>query len=166
MLRRLIREDIRFRISPNAPGTFIRIDGGRLAGGALDVDMRTIEVGDLTGDMAGFLKTHLRSDDFFDTERNPSARLEIVEATPRDAAYGQPNYDVRAAFTLLGTTKEISFAAVLAPHKPETVALQAYFPIDRTEWGVNYGSGKLYERLGMHLVNDEINLDVKIVAKR
>ena len=49
--------------------------------------------------------------------------------------------------------------------KGNAIALQANFDIDRTRWGVNYGSGKLYERLGMHLVNDLVTLQVHVLAQ-
>ena len=41
---------------------------------------------------------------------------------------------------------------------------QAHFDFDRTLWNVVYGSGRLFEKLGMHLVNDLISLQLKIVA--
>ena len=42
---------------------------------------------------------------------------------------------------------------------------RAHFDFDRTEWGVRYGSGKFYERLGKHLVSDRISVDLKIAAR-
>jgi hypothetical protein len=42
---------------------------------------------------------------------------------------------------------------------------QASVDLDRTLWDVCYGSGKLYERLGMHLVNDLISLELFIAAR-
>ena len=41
---------------------------------------------------------------------------------------------------------------------------QSNFDLDRTRYGVNYGSGKLYDFLGMHLVNDLITLEFVIIA--
>ena len=36
---------------------------------------------------------------------------------------------------------------------------------DRTHWSVNYGSGKLYDDLGMHLVNDDVSLQIRLIAR-
>jgi hypothetical protein len=33
-------------------------------------------------------------------------------------------------------------------------------------WNVNNGSGKLFERLGMHLVNDLVSIELFIVAQK
>lgn len=43
-------------------------------------------------------------------------------------------------------------------------AAQASFTIDRTQWGVIYGSGKFFKRLSGHLVNDLIEFQIKIVT--
>ena len=43
-------------------------------------------------------------------------------------------------------------------------AAQAAFGIDRTQWNVIYGSGKFFRRLGGHLVNDRIDLQLRVVA--
>ena len=43
-------------------------------------------------------------------------------------------------------------------------AAQASFAIDRTRWNVKYGSGRLFRNLGGHLVNDMIELQLRIVS--
>ena len=65
--------------------------------------------------------------------------------------------------TLRDRTEPIQFVAAVWP-KGDQIALQANFDIDRTRWGVNYGSAKLYERLGMHLVNDLVTLQICVVC--
>jgi hypothetical protein len=54
---------------------------------------------------------------------------------------------------------------MVAPQQDGTFKAQAALDIDRTLWGACYGSGKLYERLGMHLVNDLISVELFIVAR-
>ena len=44
-------------------------------------------------------------------------------------------------------------------------AAQASFAIDRTLWEVLYGSGKYFRNLGGHLVNDLIELQLRIVTR-
>jgi hypothetical protein len=38
--------------------------------------------------------------------------------------------------------------------------------IDRTLWNVLYGSGKYFRRLGGHLVNDQIEIQLRIVTRK
>jgi hypothetical protein len=44
-------------------------------------------------------------------------------------------------------------------------AAQAVFSFDRTRWKVLYGSGRFCHRLGMNLVNDLIEFEIKIVTQ-
>lgn len=142
----------------------IAVRDGRLEKGEFDIDLKTIEVGDLEGDMANMLVAHLESDDFFAVARHPAARLEITAAVPiEEATAGTPNVAVEGSLELRGERRSVRFpASVLA--KEGGIALDAHFDLDRTRWGVNYGSGKLYHRLGMHLVDDAISLNVRLFA--
>jgi hypothetical protein len=42
-------------------------------------------------------------------------------------------------------------------------AAEAHFDIDRTRWGVIYGSARFFKRLGMHQVYDTISFEVRLV---
>jgi len=144
----------------------VTIKEGTLAGGSLDLDMKSLEIGDLDGEMAQMLVQHLESDDFFAAIRFPTCVIEITSAQAIEGATpGLPNHRVQANVTLRGQINAISFLASVAP-KGEGIALQTNFDMDRTLWGVNYGSGKLYEKLGMHLVNDHVTLQVCVHANR
>jgi hypothetical protein len=46
-----------------------------------------------------------------------------------------------------------------------TLKAHAHFDFDRTLWNVKYGSAKFFKLLGMHLVDDLVSLDLKIVAR-
>ena len=100
-------------------------------------------------------------------ERCPAATFtlrsaaEIVGATP-----GTPNTEITGTITIKETTRSISFPAVIAAQDDGSIKAQAAFNLDRTLWNVCYGSGKLYERLGMHLVNDLISVELFIVAQK
>jgi len=109
---------------------------------------------------------HLQSEDFFDVARYSEARF-IIEAFQfqSGATEGRPNYQVQGRFLLRGVERPLSFGAFIGqPFEENKLLARAHFDIDRTEWGVLYGSGKFYEKLGKHLVNDYISLDLKIVA--
>jgi len=44
-------------------------------------------------------------------------------------------------------------------------AAQATLAFDRTLWGVLYGSGKHFQRLAGHLVNDLIEIQLRVVGR-
>lgn len=148
-------------------GGSLAVEKGELAAGEAVADMRTIAVDDLQGEAARMLLRHLATGDFFLTDRHPTAtfRLEGADPVP-GAAAGQINVNVRGSLELRGVRSPLSFAAVFAPAGEGGVALQGAFQLDRTRFGSHYGSGRFFERLGMHLVNDQVTIQVRLVATR
>jgi hypothetical protein len=58
----------------------------------------------------------------------------------------------------------LTFRAVTGVTPDGKAVAQAVLSLDRTCWGVLYASGRYFHRLGMHLVNDLIDLEIKIVT--
>jgi polyisoprenoid-binding protein YceI/rhodanese-related sulfurtransferase len=143
----------------------VTVRNGVIASAVFEIDMGSIEVADLAGDMADLLRRHLESDDFFSVESHPTARFEIQRMTPIEGATpGAPNFEAEGELTLRDATNPVAFPATVSVRNGSEIALEAHFDIDRTLWNVNYGSGKLYARLGMHLVHDHITIQTRVVA--
>ena len=144
----------------------LQFSDGRLSGGEFVLDMTRMDCADLAGhELHDVLIDHLQSDDFFDTERYPEARLVIDSAEPiPDRGAGQPNLWVRAQLTLCGVTRPLNFEAAAGFAEGGKPAAQASVAIDRTDWNVIYGSGKFFKRLAGHLVNDMIELQIRILT--
>jgi rhodanese-related sulfurtransferase len=149
-------------------GGEIVLANGRPLSGRFVLDMNTITNLDLQDEgWRGMLLRHLKSEDFFDVERYPTATFELrgaaalAESTP-----GTPNMEIAGLLTIKETSRSICFPAIIAPQEDGSIKAQAALDLDRTLWNVCYGSGKLYERLGMHLVNDLISIELFIVARQ
>jgi len=142
-------------------------NNGKLTSGTFLLDMNTIDNLDLQDDSwRAMLLRHLKSDDFFDVEQYPTAVFELKGAAMiAAAAPGTPNMEIAGTLTIKGTAHPLCFAAVVAPQEDGSVKAQAALDIDRTLWDVCYGSGKLFERVGMHLVHDLISIEMFIVAR-
>jgi hypothetical protein len=76
-----------------------------------------------------------------------------------------PNGHVTGNLTIRDVTRPITFPAVISAQGDGSIKAHAAFDLDRTLWNICYGSGKLYERLGMHLVHDLISLELFLVAR-
>jgi polyisoprenoid-binding protein YceI len=114
----------------------------------------------------GMLHRHLKSEDFFDVERHPTALFELSSTTAiAGATPGTPNVELSGLLTVKGITRPLCFPAMVAPQEDGSLKAQAALDFDRTLWDVCYGSGRLFERLGMHLVNDLISVELFIVAR-
>lgn len=146
---------------------WITVQNHHLTGGEFVADMTSIANTDLEdSSLRSALLHHLESDDFFDVARFPEARfvLQSMEPIP-GATPGAPNYQIRGQLRLKDVLRGLDFLAVIDRADDGALVGRADFDIDRTLWNVRYGSGKFYEKLGMHLVCDFISLDLKIVAR-
>jgi polyisoprenoid-binding protein YceI/rhodanese-related sulfurtransferase len=145
----------------------ISLRNGKPMCGDFVLDLQTIACTDIPDpNLRQVLIHHLQSEDFFDVARYSEARF-MIEAfqLQSGATEGRPNYQVQGRLLLRGVERPVSFGAFIGqPFEQNKLLARAHFDIDRTEWGVLYGSGKFYEKLGKHLVNDHISLDLKIVA--
>jgi polyisoprenoid-binding protein YceI/rhodanese-related sulfurtransferase len=145
----------------------IEVENGKPVRAEFTLDMGSMANSDINdGEMRNMLIAHLKSDDFFDVARFPTAEFRISHvSTVPDAKPGGPNAGVIGELTLKGVQREIRFPAMLGSTADGTLAADAHFDIDRTQWNVLYGSGKFYEKLGKHLVNDVISLALKLVTQ-
>lgn len=147
----------------------IVIDQGRLKHAWFTIDMRTLACADLTdATWNARLIQHLMDADFFDTAKFPEATFsaESVTSIPKITP-GMPSHHLTGLLTLRGKTDELTFPAIIgSPDNGQTLGAQAELHFDRTRWGALYGSGKFFDRLGQHLVNDLVHLHVKIVATK
>ena len=152
----------------------IAIAGGELivrnglpAEGRVVVNMSSITNLDLQDDSwRELLNRHLKSDDFFAVDRFPTSLFELAGWKPlAKATPGAPNCTITGTLTIKDIRRSVSFPALISPQEDGSVKAHVSFDIDRTLWNVLYGSGRLFERLGMHLVHDLISLELFIVAK-
>jgi len=144
------------------------IAGGKLSAGTIVLDMTAISCLDLQDPgWRDMLIQHLISDDFFAVDRYPTAsfRLNGWEAQA-EASPEAPQGIVTGELTIRDVTRPISFPATVALQQDGSIQAHAAFDIDRTLWNVCYGSCRLFEHLGMHLVHDMISLELFVVARR
>ncbi|MGA7391492.1 MAG: YceI family protein [Terrimicrobiaceae bacterium] len=148
-------------------GGKLLFDEGQIVAGEFHLDMGTMTCRDLEGDpLHDVLIAHLVSHDFFDVELFPEARFAILK-TERiaGATPGAPNLAVRGELTLKDVTRPVEFVATAGFTAEGKAAAQSAFAIDRTQWNVLYGSGKYFRNLGDHLVNDPIEIQLRVVEK-
>jgi polyisoprenoid-binding protein YceI len=158
------------------PGTThygtVQIAGGKLTAkdgivtGIFEIDMDSIRNVNLEGDpLQSVLIDHLKSDDFFLTRLFPRARFEIVRAEPMEEPFlTAPNVKVQGSLELRGIKADQNFTATFSSTREGGLLAEAHFDLDRTKWGVIYGSTRFYENLGMHMVFDMISIQVRITA--
>lgn len=138
----------------------LQIKDGFLTGGEFTIDMTSIKVTDLTGEYAGKLEGHLKSDDFFNTGQFPTSTLKITQAN----AKGDGKFEVKGDLTIRGITKPVTFTTQLSPDGKRYKA-NTNITIDRSQYDVKYGSGKFFEGLGDSTIYDEFDLAIMLVTE-
>lgn len=122
---------------------------GALIGGEFIMDMASIENTDLEGEYKGKFEGHLKSDDFFGVATYPTAKLVFnkVKST------GKNSYEVTGDLTIKDKTNPVTFEISVYGNKA-TASLK----IDRTLYGVKYGSASFFDDLKDKAIYDEFDL--------
>jgi polyisoprenoid-binding protein YceI len=98
------------------------------------------------------LTDHLKNPDFFDVRKYPEIKFESTKIEP----VSETKANITGKLTMLGKTAEVTIHCEVAPSDTE-IDLTAKFEIDRTQWGMSYGVGK---------INKEVPITVKFIFKR
>jgi len=127
--------------------------GNKLKGGTFTVDMTSLTSTDLSGEYLGKLNGHLKSEDFFGTEKYPTSKLTFKKI----AGKGKGVYTVTADLTIKDVTAPVTFDITVKGNTSATT-----LKIDRTKYGIKYGSGSFFDNLGDKTINDEFELTVNL----
>ncbi|CAH1001424.1 Protein YceI [Neolewinella maritima] len=150
---------------PIAQGN-LETDGTQLVGGEVTLDITGLNNTDLDEEGKGKLEGHLKSADFFDVAQYPTAKFVITSATPAVDAEDGHNYDITGNLTLKGTSRSITIPATVTMTENRITATTPDFVIDRTEWGMEYGSGGIEGIAQDNIINDEVGLKLNLVAMK
>lgn len=139
------------------------VDNGNIAGGSFVIDINSLEDQDLTGEFKQKLEGHLKSPDFFDVAKFPTAKFEITKVEPFDSTKQTSlltgaTHLISGNLTLKDSTKNVTFPAKVNI-AGEKVHAEADFNIDRTEWGMNY---KGPNNPADWVIKKEVNLKLNI----
>ena len=130
--------------------------------GAFIIDMKTIRDEDLTDDkMKSTLENHLKSDDFFGVEKFPETLLEITSPV----AFRKGEALVNAFLTIKGVRQPVVFTAKVKEEGNELI-FTAPVTVDRTRFGLKYGSGKFFANLGDKAISDNFTVDVTLLVRK
>lgn len=135
-------------------------DGKSIKQGSFELDLASLTVTDVT-DPSGNAKLvgHLENEDFFNTSVHPKASFVITSAVPKAGE----EYTVKGKLTIKGITKDIEFPAVIKQDGKKLTA-SAKIKVNRTHFDIRYRSSSFFENLGDKAINDEFELDLKLVA--
>lgn len=142
-------------------GGRLRLRDGRVHGGELTVDMRTIAITDIPAhevEARRNLRSHLAHEEFFDVGRFPTARLVLTSVAGGEHGL----YTVAGNLAIRDSVHNVTFEATAPVVGADAVWASADFGIDRQLWGVDF-DGRT-SALRDAIVHDLIQLEVTLVA--
>ena len=120
--------------------------------GEIVIDMNSIdETGGLKGKWKDKFLSHIKSADFLNVKKYPTAKLKI-EKVDESYLYGK--------LTIKNKTNDVTI-----PFKKSGNIYSGEFGFDRTKYDMIYGSGSFFKNLGDKVIRDTVTLNFKIVTK-
>ncbi|MEG0187597.1 MAG: YceI family protein [Algoriella sp.] len=137
----------------------VKVNNGVLEAGKFVADFTSFESKDLDADAEskGKLDGHLKSADFLDVEKFPTATFEITAEKPVEG--GDYNSEVSGNLDFRGTPKNVTFKANVTVDANGVTIKSEEFGINRKDFGIAFTGG------GGSIVKDEVLLQVDLTAK-
>ena len=136
---------------------------GELRGNIVS-DMKTIQGLDLKGDpLKEVLESHLSSDDFFFTRLFPTAKFEIIETkNTKVQSVTYPQIEAKGILSIRGVSHSVEVPLLINELDATSISVETHFDIDRTRWGIIYGSSRFFRHLMYHKVFDIISVQCQL----
>ena len=138
-------------------GTVV-VRGNQIVGGMFTVDMNSLKIEDIKdAETNGKLMGHLRSDDFFSIDKNPTATFNITKVTPIKADAAGNNATITGDLTIKGITKPVTLRASFVGAGPNTRSKKLNFgfratgAINRSDFGLGMAAPAVSDRVDLEI---------------
>ena len=140
-------------------GGFIVKNKGKLESGEILMNMQSIIVDDIENPKWNQkLVTHLKDDDFFNSEKYPTAKFVFNKFKGKGA-----DTHVSGEMTIRDKSVPMNLILNVVVDTDSSYATGS-INIDRSLFDVKYGSGSFFEGLGDKMIMDEFSLNFKVIA--
>lgn len=129
----------------------------QITGGEFLIDMKTLEESEDNQKFEG----HMSSDDFFSVDKYSTSKLVITGSTPFDKGTATVNGNL----TIKDIPRPIEFKAAMQ-EKEDGLWFFSNIVVDRTQYGIRYGSGSFFENLGDKTIYDDFKLKISLLVNK
>ncbi len=139
------------------------VNNGKVESGSFLIDMKSIVNLDIPVDDENNAKLvgHLKSPDFFDVEKYPSAAFEVTGFEEKEG-----KTMLSGNLTLKEKKNNVTFPVVVSSEGDSFTITSEMFTIDRSKWDVKYGSKSFFDNLGDKFINDDIELKITLKGQK
>lgn len=147
----------------------INLTDGELSGEFV-IDINSLQVTSLGGGKVGqesALEEHLKSERFFDVTTYPTATFTVTDVSPKILpGPGKSDYNATGELTLKGKTNSISFPMKVLVANEDEVWMTAALTIDRTLWGIDFGSASVAEKITDNIIGDDVTMNLMMKLEK
>ncbi len=129
----------------------VKTQKSKLTSGEIVLDINDLSVSDLSGEWKTKFLGHIKSADFFDVKKHPTAKIKVNKISGTNA---------EGLLTIKGITHPVKFQII---QDGKTYSGNVKF--DRTKFKMVYGSGNFFKNLGDKTIHDEVNVSFRLVLK-
>lgn len=148
---------------------YVSLKNDSIIAGRFFIDMNTITVTDLNpGEGKEDLENHLKGigdkekkDHFFNVNKYPTSDFRITKVD-----YKVGKTIIFGNLTIKGITKAVNFPALVKTTSTKITISSETLRLNRTYWNVNYASKSIFSDLKDKFIDDEIEIQVNVEAKR
>lgn len=130
----------------------LEFDNTDLTGGEILINMESIDTKDLTGSNKEKLEGYLHSDQFFGTNKHKTSTLRITDSSKEGNLY-----HTKGDLEIKGRKKPVEFNLRLNGD-----SASAQVEIDRTEYGIRFGSKRFFKNIGDSAIHDKFFVNVNL----
>lgn len=147
----------------------VYVNDGQVTGGQFTIDMNSIAVLDLEGEWRDNLEAHLKgtaadkADDFFNVNQFPTANFEITRISELENDV-EGTHMVYGNLTMKGQSREIGFKSSISLIDGVLTVVSPQFNINRTDWGIRYGSANFVDNIGDKAISDDFGVKISLKA--
>lgn len=135
----------------------VQVKGDELVSGNFVIDMNSITVTDLEGEMKDKLEGHLKTGDFFEVEKFAEGKFEITGVKAQEGE--GTTHVISGNLTLKDQSVGIEIPASVKIENGALTATTPQFTVDRTKFGITYTGMK------DNLINNMMGIKLNITAK-
>ena len=103
----------------------------------------------------------MKSEDFFNVAKYPESKLTIKKTK----MVGK-DLEVTGDLTMIGQTQPVTFKVTDWKWTDKEVTGKTSMKLDRTKWGLKYGSASFFKSIGDKAIHNEFTLDIALHATR
>lgn len=126
-------------------------ESGKITAGEFVINMNSLTITDLKGEWAAKFLGHIKSADFFEVQKHPTAKLVVTS---------DDGTNLTGNLTIKGKTHPIKI-----PYTKSNQSYSGIMTFDRTKFDMKYGSGNFFKGLGDNMIHDKVTVNFNIRKK-